>query len=135
MNKLKTAGVILGVFAGLTGASHGPGEILQGNVSPNGVVIMAWSQLASSALAGEPVVTVIPSFILAGILTILVAGIVVAWAGFCLERKQGGFLLILLSLAMLSVGGGVVPPLFGVAGGIIGVLNNYGVNVEGGVNA
>jgi hypothetical protein len=64
-----------------------------------------------------------------------VAGIVVAWAGFCLERKQGGFLLILLSLAMLSVGGGVVPPLFGVAGGIIGVLNNYGVNVEGGVNA
>jgi CHASE2 domain-containing sensor protein len=135
VNKLKTAAAILGVLAGLMGASHGPGEMLQGNVSPNGVVIMAWPQLTSSALAGEPAVTVIPSFMLAGILTIIVAGIVVAWAGTCLERKQSGLLLILLSLAMLAVGGGVVPPLFGIAGGIIGVLNNYKATVKGGGNA
>ena len=27
---------ILGIFAGVTGASHGPGEILQGNIAPTG---------------------------------------------------------------------------------------------------
>jgi hypothetical protein len=30
---------ILGIIAGITGGSHGPGEILQGNVAPSGIVI------------------------------------------------------------------------------------------------
>ncbi len=132
MNKTKVV-AILGVFAGLMGASHGPGEILQGNVAPKEVYIMAWPQLASSSLAGEPAVTVIPSFMAAGILTIIMAGLVIVWAGTCLERKQGGLLLILLSLAMLAVGGGVVPPLFGIAVGVIAVIMNYNSS-KGGVN-
>jgi len=135
MNKTKAAAAILGISAGLTGASHGPGEILQGNVAPNGIVIMAWPQLTSSALAGEPAVIVIPNFLVAGIFTIIVAILVIAWAGTCLERKKGGLMLILLSLAMLAVGGGVVPPLFGIAGGIIGGINNYKTAAKGGVNA
>jgi len=122
MSRLKTAAVILGVLSGLMGASHGPGEILQGNEAPKGIMIMAWPQLASSPLAGEPAVTVIPSFLLAGILTVIVASLLVVWAGTCLERKQGGLLLLLLSLAMLTVGGGVVPPLFGIAAGMVGII-------------
>jgi hypothetical protein len=124
MNKLKTAAAIVGILAGFMGASHGPGEILQGNVTPNGVVIMAWPQLATSGLAGEPAMTVIPSFLVAGIFTIIAAALVVMWAGTCLYRKYGGLMLILLSLLMLAVGGGVVPPLFGIAGGIIGMIYN-----------
>ena len=135
MNKLKTAAAILGVLAGLMGASHGPGEILQGNVAPNGIMIMAWPQLTSSALAGEPAVTVIPSFLVAGIFTIIVAALLVTWAGTCMGRKQGGLLLILLSLVMLAIGGGVVPPLFGIAAGIIGVMNNYKTTVKRGETA
>jgi hypothetical protein len=116
------------------GSSHGPGEILQGNVAPKGILIMAWPQLASSGLAGEPAVTVVPSFLLAGILTIIVAGLLVVWAGTCLERKQSGLLLLLLSLAMLAVGGGVVPPLFGIAAGMVGIIFNYKTAKLGGDN-
>ena len=130
MNKTKAVAV-LGVFAGLMGASHGPGEILQGNVAPKGVYIMAWPQLVSSPLAGEPAVTVIPSFMVAGIFTIVMACLLIAWAGTCLERKEGGLLLILLSLAMLSVGGGVVPPSFGMVVGVIAAVMNYNVGKRG----
>jgi membrane associated rhomboid family serine protease len=130
MNKTKAV-AILGVFAGLMGASHGPGEIFQGNVAPKGVYIMAWPQLVSSPLAGEPAVTVIPSFMVAGILTIIMACLLIAWAGTCLERKQGGLLLILLSLAMLAVGGGVVPPLFGIFVGVSATVINYNVRKRG----
>lgn len=132
MSKTKTAASVIGVLAGLMGASHGPGEILQGNIVPKGVDIMAWPQLASSPLAGEPAITVIPSFLVAGILTIIMAGIVIAWAGTCLERKHGGLLLISLSLVMLAVGGGVVPPLFGIAAGIIAMMFNYKKSKHGG---
>ncbi len=131
MSKTKTAAVIIGVLSGLMGASHGPGEILQGNMAPKGVYIMAWPQLVSSPLAGEPAVTVIPSFLAAGILTIIMACIVVAWAGTCLDREHSGLLLILLSLAMLSVGGGVVPPLVGIAAGIITATMNYNIGKRG----
>lgn len=46
---------ILGIFAGIGGASHGPGEILQGNIAPDGIIIEAWPALTS--LAGEPAMT------------------------------------------------------------------------------
>jgi hypothetical protein len=52
-------------------------------------------------------------------------------AGTYLERKQGGLLLIMLSLAMLTVGGGSVPPLFGIAAGTLGVLLNYNMSKHG----
>src|ERR671917_591435 len=42
---------ILGIFAGIGGASHGPGEILQGNIAPDGIIIEAWPALTS--LAGD----------------------------------------------------------------------------------
>ena len=135
MNKMKTAAVITGILSGFMGASHGPGEILQGNIAPKGLMIMAWPQLTSSPLAGEPAVTVIPNFMLAGLLTIIIAGIVVVWAGTCLERKQGGLLLILLSVTILAVGGGVVPPLFGIAAGVIAAIMNYTVGKSGGFSA
>jgi hypothetical protein len=134
VNKLKTVAAILGVFAGLSGASHGPGEILQGNVAPNGVVIMAWPQLKSSALAGEPAITVIPSFLVAGILAIFLGVLITVWAGTCLERKKGGLLLVMMSLSMLVVGGGVVPPLLGIAAGIVGAIMNYNAEKQGVVN-
>jgi hypothetical protein len=40
-------------------------------------------------------------------------------------------LLILLSLAMLSVGGGVVPPSFGMVVGVIAAVMNYNVGKRG----
>jgi hypothetical protein len=38
MKKLALTASALGIFTGLAGASHGPGEILQGNVAPSNIV-------------------------------------------------------------------------------------------------
>lgn len=109
---------VLGLFTGIGGASHGPGEILQGNVAPGGIYVQAWPQL--TLLGGEPAITIIPNFFVTGVLTIIVGLALAAWAGWFVQRRNGGLALILLSISLLLVGGGIVPPLFGVAAGTIG---------------
>jgi hypothetical protein len=118
VSKTRLAASILGIFAGLGGASHGPGEMLQGNLAPNSLVIEAWPKL--TALQGEPAMTIIPSFLVSGILTVIVGVLVAVWAAKFVPRKNGGLVLILLSILLLLVGGGLFPPVFGVAAGIIG---------------
>ena len=129
MKKLRIAASALGLFAGIGGASHGPGEILQGNVVPTDFMIEAWPSL--TALGGEPAMTIVPNLIVTGVLTIVFGLLVAAWAGKYVERRLGGLLLILLSIVLLLVGGGIVPPFFGVAGGIVGALINHNATKHG----
>ena len=110
---------ILGIFAGIGGASHGPGEILQGNIAPDGIIIEAWPAL--TLLAGEPAMTLIPSFSISGILTVTTGVAVTIFAATHIQSKNGALILILLSTMMLFVGGGLIPPAFGVVAGIIGL--------------
>ena len=132
MKKLRIAVSALGIFAGLGGASHGPGEILQGNVAPSDVMINAWPSL--TALNGEPAMTIVPNLLVTGVLAIIFGVLVAMWAGKYVEKRMGGLVLILLSIVLLLVGGGIVPPFFGIAGGIIGMLINYGAAKRGVVN-
>jgi hypothetical protein len=118
LTKTRLAASALGIFAGLGGASHGPGEILQGNTAPSSLVIEAWPEL--TALRGEPAMTIIPSFLITGILAVIFGLIVAVWAAKFVQRKNGGLVLILLSILLLLVGGGLFPPVFGVAAGVIG---------------
>ena len=123
MRKIAILASALGIFAGLCGASHGPGEILQGNVVPSELMIQAWPSL--TALGGEPAMTIIPSYLITGVLTIIFGVLLAVWAGKFIQHKSGGLILILLSIIMLLVGGGLVPPFFGIAAGVIAVLLNY----------
>jgi hypothetical protein len=116
ISRTRAAASIVGVFAGLGGASHGPGEMLQGNVAPSGIMIEAWPELTMT----QPAMTIIPNFLITGILAIILGLIVAVWAAAFVQRKNGGLILILLSIIMLFVGGGMIPPMFGVAAGIIG---------------
>jgi len=118
LSKTRAAASIIGIFAGLGGASHGPGEMFQGNIAPSGIVIEAWPEL--TVLAGEPAMTIVPSFLVTGVLTIIFGLLVAIWAAKFVQRKNGGLVLILLSIIMLLVGGGLFTPVFGVAAGIIG---------------
>ena len=61
---------LLSIFAGVDGASHGPGEILQGKKAPGAIIIEAWPEL--TILAGEPARTLIPSFSMSGIVTVII---------------------------------------------------------------
>jgi hypothetical protein len=118
MSKTRAAASIIGIFAGLSGASHGLGEMLQGNIAPSEIMIKAWPEL--TVLAGEPAMTIVPSFLVTGVLTIIFGLLVAIWAAKFVQRKNGGLVLILLSIVMLLVGGGLFPPVFGVVAGIIG---------------
>jgi hypothetical protein len=109
---------VLGIFAGISGASHGPGEILQGDIAPSGIIIEAWPSL--TLLGGAPAMTFIPNFRISGIVTVFSGLAVTICTASCIQSKNGALVLILLSLIMLVVGGGLIPPLFGVVAGIIG---------------
>jgi hypothetical protein len=65
--------------------------------------------------------TIIPNFLITGILTIIVSLALVVWSAAFVQRKHGGLILILLSIAMLLVGGGFAPPVIGVLAGVAGL--------------
>lgn len=109
---------ILGLFAGISGASHGASEILQGNIAPSGILIEAWPELTS--LGGVPDMRFIANFSVTGIVTVITGVAVTIWAATRIQSKNGGLVLILLSIMMLLVGGGLIPPALGVMAGIIG---------------
>lgn len=93
---------ILGILAGVAGASHGPGEILQGDISPSGIIIEACPALTS--LLGQPAVTLIPNFRVSGIVTIILGLAVTSWTATRIQSKDGALGLIILSRMMLLVG-------------------------------
>jgi hypothetical protein len=74
--------------------------------------------------ACEPAMTIIPNFLITGILAVMIGLVVLIWSIFFIQRKYGGAVLILLSIAMLLFGGGIFPPLIGMIGGVAGIKIN-----------
>jgi len=99
-----------GVLVGLAGIEHGFLEMLQGNVTPSDIMIDAigpeqkfWEHAAETAL------TIIPNFLITGILAILFGLIVTIWAYAFITKKNGARILLLLSIILWLVGGGFAP--------------------------
>ncbi len=114
-----------GVLAGLAGIEHGIGEALQGNVAPDGMMISSWPGSAFFRIvAGEPAMTIVPNLFVTGILAILFSLVFLVWATMFVQRKNGGLVLILLSIVMLLVGGGFGPPILGIIIGAAGTRIN-----------
>jgi hypothetical protein len=117
---------IVGIIAGLLGIMHGYFEILQHNVAISGILIDAKTgksitiNLIASGQTGEPAVTIIPNFLVTGLLAIIFSIAVIVCAAVFIQRKNGGLSLILLSAILILFGGGFVPAAIGVIGGIIG---------------
>lgn len=109
-----------GAIMALAGIEHGIGEILQGNVAPSGTMILSWPESEFfRSLGGEPAMTVVPNLLITGILAVLASLALLVWAILFAHKKNGGLVMILLSIAMLLVGGGIFPPILGI---IIGVV-------------
>jgi hypothetical protein len=116
-----------GVAAGLAGIEHGYFEVLQGNVRPDSLMIASMGPPCDPEQvwnACEPAMTVIPSFLGTGILAMIAGLAVLIWAAAFVQRKYGGIVLILLSIALLLVGGGLFPPLIGIIAGVAGTRIN-----------
>jgi hypothetical protein len=116
-----------GIVAGIAGVEHGYFEILQGNTKPDSVMIASigppcipeeiWN-------ACEPAMTIIPNFLITGILAVIIGLTLLIWSTFFIQSKYGGPVLILLSFGLLMFGGGIFPPVIGIIGGIAGIKIN-----------
>ena len=118
---------LFGIFAGFGGPEHGYFEILQGNVRPDSLMIAAMGPPCDPEEVWnlcEPAMTVIPSFLVTGILATVVGLITMIWAAAFVQRKNGGIALILLSIALLLVGGGLFPPVIGIIAGVVATRIN-----------
>ena len=103
-----------GVLAGLAAIEHGVGEILQGPVRPDRLIIQSWpEQAVFEPLGGEPALIVIPNLLISGGAAVLVATALAAWTVAGVHRRHGPSILAVLSLVLLCVGGGFGPPLIG----------------------
>ena len=110
---------IFGILAGLAAIEHGIGEISQGSTRPAGLLIQSWPDIAAFAiLAGEPALTVLPNLLLSGVLTVIIALALAVWSVAFVQRRIGGLVLILLSVVLLLVGGGLGPPALGLILGV-----------------
>jgi hypothetical protein len=130
----RISATVLGLTAGVAGIEHGIFEVLQGNTRPEGLMIssigppcvpeLSWNQC-------EPAMTVIPSFLITGILAIVLGLIVAVWSAFFVQKKRGGLVLILLCVPLLLFGGGIFPPVIGTIAGALGTRIHKPLNPEG----
>jgi hypothetical protein len=119
----RISATVLGLTAGVAAIEHGIFEILQGNTRPEGLMIssigppcvpeLSWNQC-------EPAMTVIPNFLITGVLAAIFGLAVLIWSGFLVQKRHGGLGLILLCIPLLLFGGGIFPPVIGIIAGALG---------------
>jgi hypothetical protein len=123
----KTVAMWLGIAAGIAGLEHGYYEILQGSTRPESLMIVSMGppcvpeEIWNTC---EPAMTVIPNFLMTGILTVMIGLVTIVWSVAFIQRKHGGLGLMLLSMGLLLFGGGLFPPLIGLIGGAAGTQIN-----------
>ena len=125
---------VLGLTAGVAGIEHGIFEILQRNTRPEGLMIASMGPPCVPELtwnACEPAMTVVPNFLITGILAVIFGLAVTIWSVFFVQKKHGGLVLILLCVPLLLFGGGLFPPLIGIIAGALGTRINKPLNPEG----
>jgi len=106
---LRTTASVFGVYAGLLGMEHGYFEVLQGNVVPAGTRIRASASELPFPFGHEPALTIVPNFLVTGILAMMFGLLILIWAAVSVEKKNGGLVLFLLSTMLLLFGGGFGP--------------------------
>ena len=107
------------------GIEHGIGEVLEGYRPTESIFILSWPTSAFfEIMAGEPAMTLIPNYLVTGLLAILFSSIfLVVLVKPGLDRKAITILFTLLIL-MLLTGGGFGPPLLGIIAVLIALKRN-----------
>jgi hypothetical protein len=108
--KSSASGIIaaaLGVYGGFFGMGHGVGEIIQGNTLIKNIRIYALGAPGLPFPFGrEPAMTLLPTYLSAGVLTVLIGSAIMVWPFVFLTKKYGSIVLLLLSILLLLAGGG-----------------------------
>ena len=100
-----TAGVFFGLFSGM---NHGFFEILQGNTPTDGLFIHAIGEAQRFwPLGTEDAFTILPNFMLTGIVSMIVGLTIVIWSIWFLPGKHGRTIFLGLFILSFLVGGGI----------------------------
>ena len=95
-----------GILCGLTGMVAGIFEILQGNIAPSSFEI---STIGSTYSMADDftyhAITLIPNFLLTGVLALIVSITVMIWSVKFVERRYGVLTLFTLCISQVLVGG------------------------------
>ncbi len=99
---------IIGVFFGFSGINHGFFEVLQGNTPTNGFVIQAIGEHHRFWPEGtEEAFTVIPNFLVSGVLSMLIGLVIMIWSIGYIHKKHGRTVFLALFILLFLVGGGI----------------------------
>jgi hypothetical protein len=123
----KTVATWLGIVAGIAGLEHGYFEFLQGNIRPLNLAFPSWGPPCVPEKiwhACEPAISILPNFMLTGLLAMLLSLILIVWAGWFVQRRHGGWVQMALSILLLLFGGGFFPPIIAFVGGLAGIQIN-----------
>ena len=114
-NPMKASTVVLITYAAIIGFIHGVGEILQAGSKSNSNLIYALDVVDPDKVwhAGLPAFSVIPDFLISGIITVLISIAIVIFVNLLIESNYFKFLPLLFILLFLF-GGGFVPPFIGI---------------------
>lgn len=105
----------MGVLFGFSGITHGCSETLQGNTPTNGFLInaiAAGSRWTRWTEGGEGAFTVVPNFLLTGILAMLVGLAIIVWSLGFVHKPRGPLVYLLLFVLLFLMGGGIGQVLF-----------------------
>jgi hypothetical protein len=98
----------LGVMVAISGFDHGAFELLQGNEPTTGLVIQAIGPDQRMWARGtEEAMTLAPTFLLAGIASLLVAVAILVWSVWFIGRPHGSTVFLGLGGLLLLAGGGI----------------------------
>ncbi len=123
----KTAATWLGIVAGIAGLEHGYFEFLQGNIPTPGLAFPSWGPPCVPEEiwhACEPAMSILPNFLITGILAMLLSVALIVWAGWFVQRRHGGWVQMALAVLLLLFGGGFFPPIIAFVGGVAGTQIN-----------
>jgi hypothetical protein len=109
VNATRVIATTVGVFFGLfSGVNHGVFEILQGNKPTDGFAIYAIGEAQRFwPLGTEDAFTIVPNFMVTGILSIIVGLAIVIWSIWFLPSKHGRTVFLGLFILSFLVGGGI----------------------------
>src|SRR5512143_176702 len=108
VNATRVTATTVGVLLGLSGMNHGLFELLQGNTPTGGLVIQAIGPAQRFWERGtEEAFTVMPTFLAAGLLSMLVGLIIVIWSLWFIQSKHGRSVFLGLFIVLFLAGGGI----------------------------
>lgn len=99
---------ILGITLAIAAFHHGFFELLQGNNATAGLLIQAIGEQQRFWVHGtEEAITIIPNYLVSGLLTMAISIFAAIWSVKFIDRKYGSIIFLSSFIALTLVGGGL----------------------------